>query len=265
MKTEAGIASTRKISLMYHDIVADDGYSSSGFSGGGANRYKLTVREFDCHLKAIEDAARGKASADAPVHLTFDDGGVSAWEHTAEILERHGRRGTFFITTDYIGTAKFLSGAQIRDLRRRGHTIGTHSCSHPPLFARCPHSRIVQEWKDSAAVLSDVLGEAILQASVPGGFYGENVARAAAECGIESLFTSEPVLSVSRVGSCAVFGRYTIRRDTGARDAARLASGELAIRASQYLKWKSSKMLQTVGGSFYLRLRKSLLESRGRR
>src|ERR1700689_3145771 len=133
------------ISLLYHDMVADSDFSASGFGGNGASRYKLTVEEFESHLAAIAEIhperaltaidPRALPGPDGTIYLTFDDGGVSAHQLTAEILERRGWRGTFFITTDYIGKSAFLSAGQIRDLRKRGHAIGTHSCSHPPLMA----------------------------------------------------------------------------------------------------------------------------------
>jgi hypothetical protein len=117
-----------------------------------------------------------------------------------------------------------------------------------------------REWKDSAAKLEDILGEPIVLASVPGGFYGRNVARAAAECGIAALFTSEPVASVETIDGCLVSGRYTIHRGDSARSAARIASGERYIRFLRYCHWRSTKLLQSIGGIYYHRLRRAWLE-----
>src|SRR5215471_17775111 len=103
--------------IMYHDVVEDGDFASSGFPGEGANVYKLRREDFQGHLDAI--AAAGAKD----VLLTFDDGGVSFHTPVASLLEAYGWRGHFFVTTDRIGTPGFLSEDQIRDLYRRGHLI----------------------------------------------------------------------------------------------------------------------------------------------
>ena len=69
--------------------------------------------------------------------ITFDDGGVSALQTTADLLEKYGWRGVFFVTTDRIGTPTFLNADHVRELHRRGHVIGSHSCSHPERMSCC--------------------------------------------------------------------------------------------------------------------------------
>src|SRR5947207_44718 len=129
------------ISLLYHDVVAVGDSEASGFPGPGAARYKLAVEQFRAHLDAISQAVTAPpaidATADGEWMLTFDDGGVSALHPTADLLEERGWRGHFFVTTDYIGRSGFLDAAQLRELCRRGHTIGSHSCSHPRQISAC--------------------------------------------------------------------------------------------------------------------------------
>src|SRR5258705_76404 len=106
--------------LMYHDVVPAGAEDASGFPGRDAALYKVTPELFEQHLQAID--AAGAA-------ITFDDGGISAlW--AADVLERYGRLGHFFITTNYIGTPGFVSESDLRELSGRGHVIGSHSCSH---------------------------------------------------------------------------------------------------------------------------------------
>src|SRR5215468_3611624 len=93
--------------IMYHDVVENGDFASSGFPGEGAHVYKLRREDFERHLAAI---------GDLDVALTFDDGGVSFYHPIADLLEARGRRGAFFITTDRIGTPGFLTGEQIREL-----------------------------------------------------------------------------------------------------------------------------------------------------
>src|SRR5262249_33481635 len=124
--------------------------------------------------------------------FTFDDGGASAVDPIAGALERHGWRGTFFITTGRLGQRGFLDARQLRELRARGHAIGSHSHTHPLRMADYSVARLSDEWERSTALLSDLLGEAVNSASVPGGHHSPQVFETAAAAGITTLFTSDP-------------------------------------------------------------------------
>src|SRR5215470_173844 len=198
----SGSEKKRVISLGYHDVVELATHQTSGFAGADAALYKLEPDQFDRHLVAISkvvsdrpilvtDLMADKATPARPWMITFDDGGVSSYNLIADRLEMFGWRAHFFIATDYIGAPAFMSRGQIRDLHRRGHIIGSHSCSHPLRFASRPRAELYREWKESVSVLSDLLGEQVRVASVPGGQYSRQVAEAAADTRIESLFTSE--------------------------------------------------------------------------
>jgi len=230
--------------------------------------YKLNRFEFSRHLDAIARAvAGGPASIDTlpqatnstiPLLLTFDDGGVTAVTHIAGELERMGWRGHFFITSGKIGTPRFLEGAQIRELHERGHTIGSHSHSHP---ARMSHERwetMLNEWDRSVKTLSDIIGSPIRCASLPGGYYSTDVADTASIAGIEMLFTSETTIRSYMVRECRVLGRYAVRRWTTAETVAAIASGRFVPRMRQQLAWNASKAVKKLGGTQYLRLRESI-------
>jgi peptidoglycan/xylan/chitin deacetylase (PgdA/CDA1 family) len=243
----------KTLSIMYHDVVEGGDSVSSGFTGPGADVYKLDRREFARHLEAIRAAAGNKAL------LTFDDGGVSAYEPVAGMLEQFGWRGYFFIATDWIGRPGFLNAQQIRQLNQRGHVIGSHSCSHPARMAREPWERLVAEWKESSDRLAAIIEHPVKVASVPGGYYSRRVARAAAQAGIETLFTSEPTASVRMVDGCHVLGRYTIQRGMGPEWAAGFAAGKIAPRLRQALLWNAKGIAKAMGGEAYLRAREAIL------
>src|SRR5437763_1968838 len=156
----------RAHSIMYHDVVENGDFESSGFPGEGAHVYKLRREDFVRHLDAIAAASaqvttvrdlHGSPLQHSPVLLTFDDGGVSFHHPIADLLEGRGWRGHFFITTDRIGTPGFLSVRELRDLYRRGHVIGSHSCSHPTRMAALPRASLDGEWRQSVAKLSALL------------------------------------------------------------------------------------------------------------
>ena len=255
------------LSLMYHDVVEDGQWDSSGLTTAGAAEYKLEVREFERHLAAIQ-AALPKAAVEVvdrvdwtrshrPVFLTFDDGGVSAYTLIAGALERRGWRGHFFVTTNHLGEPSFVNREQVRELRRRGHVIGSHSCSHPIRMSRCTPDELAWEWRESVRVLSGILEEPVTVASVPGGHYSRQVAQAAAEAGIRYLFTSEPTAAAAMVDGCAILGRYYLQRGMTPETAAAFAQGRIPARWKQALLWKLKKAAKAAGGDVYLRVREA--------
>jgi peptidoglycan/xylan/chitin deacetylase (PgdA/CDA1 family) len=256
--------------IMYHDVVENGDFESSGFPGAGANVYKLRREDFACHLEAIRHvveagaisriAARRQWNAPPPVFLTFDDGGVTSYAPVAGMLEDHGWRGHFFITADCIGTPGFLSETQIRDLHARGHVIGSHSRSHPTRMAALSRASIDHEWIDSLARLSDILGQPVKVASVPGGYYSRAVSQSAAAAGIEVLFTSEPTASVESVEGCLVLGRYVVHRGMPPHWSAGFAAGWRIPCWRQTALWNFKRVAKALGGGVYVKLRDAILE-----
>jgi peptidoglycan/xylan/chitin deacetylase (PgdA/CDA1 family) len=247
---------------MYHDVVPAGQWDASGFPGPWAGHYKLEAGAFRQHLDHLAAStaaasvttslATQQAAAHWPVLLTFDDGGVSAYDRIADALERHNWRGYFFMTSDWIGRPGFLDERQLRDLHARGHVIGSHSRSHPTRMASCSRSEILDEWRDSLVRLSDLLSAGIDTASVPGGYYSSAVGEAANDAGIRVLFTSEPTVKAHRVGGCLVVGRFAITRSMSPDISARLARGDVAPRAWQSSAWRLKKVAKRVGGRAYL-------------
>jgi peptidoglycan/xylan/chitin deacetylase (PgdA/CDA1 family) len=252
--------------LLYHDVVPEGCFASSGFLSPDANIYKFTIAEFALHLTSIKARhVKPAVSSFRALHekdaflLTFDDGGVGAIQWTADLIEAFGHIGHFFITTDYIGTPGFMSRAEIAELAHRGHIIGSHSCTHPALMSRCSASQLDREWRESVAKLSDILGVLVTVASIPGGSYSRVVASAAANAGIRVLFTSEPTSMISRLGECALIGRYSIQRGTSKETAAALADGDLLRRLQLSAYWNFKKILKLIGGNAWLEFRKAVL------
>ena len=259
----------RALAIMYHDVVENAAYDASGFAGEGANIYKLRGEDFGRQLEAIRAAVpagavsliarRRELAGPPPVFLTFDDGGASFHAPIAGMLEQFGWRGHFFITTSRIGTPGFLDEAQVRDLHRRGHVIGSHSHSHPTRMAALAPDRMATEWRDSLARLAEILGEPVKVASVPGGYYSREVGRTAAAAGIEVLFNSEPTASASLIDGCLVLGRYVVKRGMGPEWAAGFAAGRLGPRWKQSTLWKAKLVAKSLGGGAYLKLRQAIL------
>src|SRR5450432_228377 len=265
----------RALAIMYHDVVENGDFESSGFPGEGANVYKLRREDFERHLEAIaaavpkgavttlslpQHASPPQHNIAAEVFLTFDDGGVSFASPIADLLESRGWRGHFFITTDRIGQPGFLGAAQIRDLFLRGHVIGSHSHTHPTRMAALSRAEMDDEWRRSLGILSGILRADVKHASVPGGYYSRQVGESAAAAGVEALFTSEPTMEVGIGTGCLVIGRYAIQRGMGPEWSGGLAALRRSFRWRQAALWKAKRVAKLLGGPAYLKLRQAILE-----
>jgi peptidoglycan/xylan/chitin deacetylase (PgdA/CDA1 family) len=221
------------------------------------------VRHLDAIARATAAVGTVRQLEGRPVLLTFDDGGVSFLHPIADLLESRGWRGHFFITTDRIGTPGFLTEAQLRELHRRGHIVGSHSCSHPTRMAALSRADLDREWRQSLARLSGVLGDPVKVASVPGGYFSREVADSAAAAGVEALFTSEPTAAIEMVGGCRVLGRYVVQRGMPPAWSAGFATGSPSYCWRQSALWKAKRIAKSLGGGRYLQLRQAIFERKG--
>ncbi|MCU0634622.1 MAG: polysaccharide deacetylase family protein [Gemmatimonadaceae bacterium] len=258
------------IALLYHDVLAP-GDPTSGFTGPGADHYHLSADTLSAHLALLVSLRAplegGRVAlptiGDPTAALcTFDDGGASAVRRTAPLLEAAGVRGAFFVPTRWMGTPGFATAAELRALHDRGHLIGTHTHTHPTRLNALPLSTIEEEWRTSRRRLEDAIGAAVTIGSVPAGFHGSRVARAAAAAGLTDLFTSEPNALVALAHGVRVRGRFSVTswtplaevRDILAQDAWCL----LRLRAS----WEARKVAKAVGGQAWFAARRWLLRLR---
>jgi peptidoglycan/xylan/chitin deacetylase (PgdA/CDA1 family) len=73
---------------------------------------------------------------DSEVALTFDDGPLRPYtQPVLDALATHCTRATFFI----VGRMAVADPEMVKEIARRGHTIGTHTWSHQNLRTLLPH------------------------------------------------------------------------------------------------------------------------------
>lgn len=246
------------ISLLLHDVT--DHPDSSGFLQPTARRYKHTVRQFAEYLAVIADSGLpvqcsvDTATSESPsVVLTFDDGGASA-PTAADMLEEHGWRGVFFVTTDLIGTRGFLDGSRIEDLHRRGHLIGSHSCSHPDVFRELSRRAMREEWVQSRDVLQEILGTEVLAASVPGGDISPATIEEAEAAGYRHIFTSEQLTRPWKSANATCYGRLMMVDTTSPATLRRwLRHPTLGVLPERVLRFTKTGIKRLMG-SVYVRM-----------
>ena len=257
------IVRARTAVLMYHDVVDASTPNESGFSGAAPATYKVDAALFGAHLTAIARSVTRNVRIERDafevpnggVLLTFDDGGVSAATRIAPMLEAHKWHGLFFVTTDRIGTPGFVSEDQVRALWARGHVVGSHTRSHPIRLSSEPRASIDAEWRESVGVLSEIVGDRVITASVPNGAFDNEVVQAAVDAGIRWLFTSDPTRVWWTCGECHVVGRYSVRSGTSADWVAAVATGAVLPRYVQWLQWQAKGVAKRIAGVPYRRAR----------
>jgi peptidoglycan/xylan/chitin deacetylase (PgdA/CDA1 family) len=246
--------------LLYHDIATPERRDATGFPGPLAAPYKLTPEAFAAHLDELARAGAGiglvEPGPGPQAALTFDDGGASALE-TAAALEQRGWRGHFFVTTGRVGTPGFLDAEGVRQLRARGHVVGSHSHTHPTYMGRLADDELLAEWTTSRELLSDILGDPPSMASVPGGFLSRGVIEQAAKAGYGLLMTSEPSARLRRHGNMAVLGRFGIWASTPPEQAGRYATGSRAARGRLWVTWQAKTVAKHISPGTYEWLRQA--------
>ena len=257
------------LTLLYHDVF-DAAPGESGFPGAAADRYKMSRTDFLSHLEAISRACpapaapfdqTGTGNTSPPFLLTIDDGGSCA-PAIADAIEPLGWKAHFFITTAFIGRPGFVGAAEILDLHRRGHVIGSHSATHPFRISELPDGELAREWRASQETLAGILGAQVRTASVPGGFYSPRVAEAAAAAGISHLFNSEPTIRITEVAGIRVYGRFTIYGHTPPSTAAAMAALRRGPLLRQQFNWAVKRQIKTFAGPLWDGFRRRLFADR---
>jgi peptidoglycan/xylan/chitin deacetylase (PgdA/CDA1 family) len=113
--------------------------------------------------------------------VTFDDGYRDNITMAAPILENFGLSACFFVTTGYIGGARrfawdrgagrdlpLMSWADVRELRRKGFEIGSHTVTHRRL-SELSDEELEAELSESQKVLEVELGEGVRVFAYPFG------------------------------------------------------------------------------------------------
>jgi hypothetical protein len=112
------------------------------------------------------------------ITTSWDDGDILD-ERTADMLDRYGLGGTFYITQTH--RPQRLSEASIRRLAAR-HEIGAHTLSHPNL-TRLDRATKTREIAGCKSWLEDVTGRPVTMFCYPLGRFDADTKQAVAEAG----------------------------------------------------------------------------------
>jgi peptidoglycan/xylan/chitin deacetylase (PgdA/CDA1 family) len=140
------------------------------------------------------DVLAGRRPLTGPAFcLSFDDGHASWRDVVAPMLHELQIPATFFLATDLIGRPGNLSWADCRALADAGHTIGSHTVTHPRL-ADVDDAAAAHQIRDSKREIEIRLGQAVRDFAAPYGAPGvdflDRDVRLVAEAGYRSFATT---------------------------------------------------------------------------
>ncbi|PYR12744.1 MAG: hypothetical protein DMG00_08325 [Acidobacteria bacterium] len=196
------------------------------------------------------------------VVLTFDDGDVSGYTTAAPILERFGFRGEFFVVTDWIGRAGFMTAGQLRELSARGHRIHSHSRTHPRLPA-LETAAIDEEVIASKRELEAITGAPVEYFSIPNGAYDVRVLDAARRSGYAGALNSTAGYNERAIASF-VLRRFSAKSYTTVADLASICERPRYTAARVALRRSTLAAAKHMLGGRYDRLRHALVSRKGR-
>jgi peptidoglycan/xylan/chitin deacetylase (PgdA/CDA1 family) len=163
------------------------------------------------------------------VILTVDDGHESSMR-AADALEKAGFRASFFLTRDRsLKRLGFIRAPDIRELRKRGFSLGTHGTTHAGLTF-LSQERCVNELKQSREWLEDVIGEEVRYMAAPGGFINSRIIKLACEQGYVLMGTcNEGMNSPQSMALPCTVNRVNLRRHFSLKTFRHIVEGHLGF------------------------------------
>src|ERR1700730_8559623 len=170
------------------------------------------------------------------VLLTVDDGHESALR-LADLLESRGCNATFFPTRDRaLGKPGYLRPEKMRELRRRGFSLGTHGTTHRNLTTMSEQG-CAAELGGSKKWLEDVTGEVVRYMAGTWGFVSRRVLRLAYGFGYKLIGTCrESVNSVGTLNLPGTLNRVNVRRHFSLADFRRIVENDFGFYSGRRLR-----------------------------
>jgi peptidoglycan/xylan/chitin deacetylase (PgdA/CDA1 family) len=224
-------AADSAVILAYHRF-AEDRYGATN----------IRLEQFEAHLKELTSGPyrvlpipeivaalrAGRALPERTVGISLDDGYLSAYREAWPRLKKAGLPFTLFLATGAIDRKApgLMSWEQIRELKKAGAAVGSHSVSHNRLGPLSAEARL-DEIEQSARRIEAELGEAPKLFAYP---YGEadlalmDMVRAS---GIEAAFGQHSGVAEQRV--LYYLPRFEMNQAFGGLDRLRQAANAVPL------------------------------------
>lgn len=124
------------------------------------------------------------------VAISFDDGNLSDVVVGLPALLERGQTATFFALAGRLGQPGSLADADLRQLRSRGMTIGSHGMRHIPWRGLSLQAR-QEEFVRARELLAEASSGPVQDAALPLGRYDRGVLRGLRDLGYRHVFSSD--------------------------------------------------------------------------
>lgn len=108
------------------------------------------------------------------VTLTFDDASRTQYTNGFPIMQKHGFKGTYYLTTGSLDGYWYMTPQEVLNLHNTGNQIGAHTLDHEDLTT-VSAARLDQELREPQEYLENLLGEPVLDFCTPYGSYNSTV------------------------------------------------------------------------------------------
>jgi peptidoglycan/xylan/chitin deacetylase (PgdA/CDA1 family) len=256
------MAAPHIVFLMYHELELRGRQTCQ--AERGYVRYVLPVETFRAQMQWMKTSGfRGLSVSEAlhyptepSVCITFDDGCETDLIAAAPLLSEFGFRATFYITAGFLGTAGYLSSAQLRELDHLGFEIGCHSMTHPYL-SDLPEAGLKREIADAKLNIEQILGHAIEHFSCPGGRYDARTLEMARRAGFRTVANSQ--FRANSAGTSRYeLGRVAVLRDLSPEEFAAICQGH-GLWKKRLQDGTRHSVRRILGNRAYDKLRATLL------
>jgi peptidoglycan/xylan/chitin deacetylase (PgdA/CDA1 family) len=172
--------------------------------------FNVTPKLFEEHLKYFKENGyasvpldyltsyfnTGSALPPKVFAITFDDGRVGQYDYAFPILKKYGFSATFFITTEWIDHAGYMSWDNIKEMSEAGMAIGSHSMTHFSMTL-IDASRLKWELEQSKKIIEEKINKQVDYLAYPGGSYNQGVIDATIKAGYQGALSVRKVIEQS--------------------------------------------------------------------
>jgi peptidoglycan/xylan/chitin deacetylase (PgdA/CDA1 family) len=239
--------------LLYHAL----------FEGkANAEKYAIATETFEQHINYLSEEGFESISFNAfldgfqphprkkHIIITFDDGNYSDYSAAFHILKKYGFVATFFVTVGRIGTRDYLDWDHLTEMIDGDMSVQSHSLNH--LFlSDLSKDNLRKELTESKKILEDKLSLPVHFISLPGGFYSQEVLKAAQDAGYKGVATSGPGLNSlgSLEGKFRLYKRFAITRKTRADSFQEIVHARLLSNTKKQVVYQLKSMAKKILGS----------------
>jgi len=161
----------------------------------------------------VQAVARGRHPLRAVV-LTFDDGYDDAATVALPLLVKYAARGTFYVSSGFVGTARHLTWRQMRAMRAAGMEVACHGTEHLDL-SMLGRAAQLREAGGCVKRFAHYLGGAPpVTYAYPAGKYNATTLEVMHDLGMRAAFTELPG-NVTSLAHPFVLPRLRVRHDDG--------------------------------------------------